>query len=238
MRDYDLWFVWAGRGTIAWDDETVDLTPGLCFCLRPGTSYRARHDPEHRLGVCYVHFDFARRSHEHPPHVVRLAEVDLHERLLKHVVQLHVSGDEPSRRAARLHLAGVLANLDAIAAKPTLSGMQREHHDAIWAAARYIRENPGELFSIEALAERANYSADHFSRLFRQIVGQTPKEFCIATRLQRAQSLLRESSMSIDQIAAALGYADVFFFSRQFKQRTGVSPSRWRARVEPSDKRK
>jgi AraC-like DNA-binding protein len=232
LPDYDLWFVWAGRGTMAWGDHQMDVSAGSCFCLRPGMSVRARHDLEHRLGVCYVHFDFVEPPTEPPPLVTRLADVDLHERLLKHVVAMHVGGDPHAKLAAVLHLRGVLQSLAVAAAQPSLSGVQREHHDAIWAAARFIRENPGELFSIETLAERANYSADHFSRLFRQIVGQTPKEFCIRTRLQRAQTLLGESSMSIEQIAAALGYADVFFFSRQFKQRTGVSPKNWRTRAD------
>jgi AraC-like DNA-binding protein len=228
LPDYDLWYVWAGRGTMAWDDQQVDLSPGVCFCLRPGNRYRARHDPVHRLGVCYSHFDFSPRPSEHPPHMVRFATVDLHERMLKHVGALFARADEPSQRAAAMHFRAILADLDVAASQPALSGVQREHHDAIWAAARHIRENPGELCSFEALAERANYSADHFGRLFRQIVGQTPKEFCIATRMQRAQMLLRESSLSIEQIAAALGYADVFFFSKQFKQRTGISPKQWR----------
>ena len=104
----------------------------------------------------------------------------------------------------------------------------------MWAAARYIRENPGQLFSIESLAERFHCSTDHFSRLFRQIVGVTPKEFCIRARMERAQTLLRESAMSIEQIASGLGYADVFFFSRQFKQRTGSSPLRWRKLGHPN----
>jgi transcriptional regulator GlxA family with amidase domain len=109
-----------------------------------------------------------------------------------------------------------------------MSGTRKDHHDAIWAAARYIRENPGQLFSVEALAERFHCSADTFSRLFKEIVHVTPKEFCIRTRMERAQTLLRESAMSIEQIASVLGYADVFFFSRQFKQRLGTSPLRWR----------
>lgn len=232
LPDFDLWFVWAGRGTLAWEDQVTDVSAGSCFCLRPGMSVHGRHDPEHRLGVCYVHFDFLRPPPEPPPLMARLTDVDLHERVLKHAVALHVSGEPVAQRAAVLHLRGVLLSMALAASQPQLSGVQREHHDAIWAAARYIRENPGELFSVESLAERANYSADHFSRLFRQIVGQTPKEFCIRARLQRAQTLLAESSMSIEQIAAALGYADVFFFSRQFKQRTGVSPTQWRKRAE------
>jgi AraC-like DNA-binding protein len=232
LKDHDLWFVWAGQGTINWDAERIEISAGSCFCLRPGTAYRARQDPRRRLGVCFIHFDLPRRSKERLPHMGRLAEVDLYERLLKHVVALHQSGDSTAQHAAALHLAGVLASLRAAARRPQLSGVRLEHHHAIWAAARFIRENPGQLFSIEELSERANYSADHFSRLFREIVGQTPSQFCINTRLQRAQTLLQESSLSIEQIASALGYADVFFFSRQFKQRTGVSPSQWRRRVE------
>jgi AraC family transcriptional regulator of arabinose operon len=228
LPDYDLWFIFSGRGTIAWEGQPAEVSPGSCFCLRPGSQYHARHDPEHRLGVCYVHFEFADRIDAPPPHAVRLGEVDLHERVLKHVVALQMGGGRTARQSAALHLRGVLGDIAVAAEQPSLSGVQREHHDAIWASARYIRENPGELFSIEHLAERAHYSADHFARLFRQIVGQTPKEFCIRTRLQRAQSLLAESSLSVEQIAAALGYADVFFFSRQFKQRTGKSPTQWR----------
>jgi AraC family transcriptional regulator of arabinose operon len=52
--------------------------------------------------------------------------------------------------------------------------------------------------------------------------------FAIRQRVQRAQQLLRGSSMQISEIADALGYVDVYFFSRQFKQATGVSPSTYR----------
>src|SRR5436853_7884077 len=89
----------------------------------------------------------------------------------------------------------------------------------IAAITRHVRENPGELFSVDALARRAGYSVDHFTRLFSRVMSMTPKEFCIRVRIDRAKQLLRESTMGVEVIARTLGYADVFFFSRQFKQR-------------------
>jgi len=237
LRDFDLWFIWAGRGTIQWKEQKYELAAGSMFCLQPGNCYHARQDPVHRLGVSFVHFDFRdacgqivclTRS-QRPPTVARISEVDFFEQLFKQIVCLHHEGDGLARAEAAIYLRGAMAGLDRIVRRPTLYGTDKAHHEAIRSVTRYIRENSGELFSIEALAERAGYSTDHFSRIFRQIVGVAPNEFCIRTRLLRAKTLLQESSMNIGQIAQSLGYADVFFFSRQFRQRTGISPTQWRA---------
>jgi len=53
-------------------------------------------------------------------------------------------------------------------------------------------------------------------------------------RLERAVTLLRESSQTISQISDALGYRDVGFFSRQFKQKMGFSPAMFRKREKGS----
>ena len=238
LLDFDLWYVWSGRGSIESDRDRWEISAGSMICLEPGRTYHGRQDPEHRLGVSYLHFevvDAAGAVVKNPsgfgrPCVGRMAEIELYERMSKHAVALAQSGDPVARVEATLQVRGLLAALHRAADQPALSGTQKEHHDAIWAAARSIRENPGEPVTVEAMAERAGYSPDHFSRLFKQIVRLAPKEFVIRARLERAQTLLRESPMSIEQIADALGYADVFFFSRQFKQRMGVAPSRWRTR--------
>jgi len=62
------------------------------------------------------------------------------------------------------------------------------------------------------------------------VTGETPKDYMIRARLERAATLLRESSQTIGQIADALGYRDAGFFSRQFKQKLGFSPARFRCR--------
>lgn len=71
--------------------------------------------------------------------------------------------------------------------------------------------------------------ANIVSRVFKQVTGSLPRDFIIQVRIDRAKQLLRESSLSIGEIADALGYPDVFFFSRQFKNRSGLSPTHFRA---------
>ena len=240
MPDYDVWYVWAGQGQLSTKGQTWPASVGNWFCLQPGETCQGQHDPKQRLGVTYLHFDFVDDRGrvqrlppaKRPPLQVTMREVEWVEQALKRAVALHESGNAAAQAEARMLLRSVLLLAARRAAEPPARRQQREHHDAIWSVARYIGENPGEIFSIDALADRAGFSADHFARLFRQFVGLPPKEFCIRTRLRRAQSLLSESHLSVEQIAQALGYADVFFFSRQFKQRLGVPPTTWRTRAQ------
>lgn len=236
MPDYDLWYVWAGCGTLTAGDQTWPAEPGACFCLKPGEVYQGRHDPAQRLGVTYIHFDFidprgrvARLPPaDRPPLWTMMTDIGWMEQLLKRVVTLQEAGEASAQLEARFLLRSALLHASRCAANPPRNRRRREHEDAIWAVARFVRENPGEIFSVDALSDRAGFTADHFTRLFARIVGQTPKEFCIGVRMQRARSLLAESNLGIEQIAAALGYADVFYFSRQFKHHVGQPPSAWR----------
>jgi len=237
LSDYDLWFVWSGRGSMQTPEGKHDLSPGATFCLRPGETYAATQNRSHRLGVCYVHFDFVTATgakttpRDLPPRFVQLGSVSVHETILRHIVALANTNEPADRSQAELYLAAVLAGMRQATARPALVGTPREHAERIAEVTRHVREHSGELFSVEALAERAGYSVDHFSRVFAQTTGQTPREFCIAVRMDRARELLRDSAMTVEQIAAALGYADVHFFSRQFKQRIGLPPTHWRVSI-------
>ena len=93
-----------------------------------------------------------------------------------------------------------------------------------------MRERPGEGQSVADRAEEAGVSAAHFSRMFKKVVGVSPQYYAMEARVDQARQMLMESEMKVGQIAAALGYRDVFFFSRQFKQVTGKTPGAYRGR--------
>ena len=253
FRDFDLWYVWAGRGWMEFSDgRRVEVGPGSTACLRPGQPpRRAEHDRADRLGVCYVHFDFVDRAghvvrglapEKLPPVLTRLDDgrtTGFHEMTLRRVVELVHLGSPAARHEAGCYLQGLVLGLYAghpAKSKPYPASPLAPDSPA-WADAcrrleevvRHLREDPAETFRVEALAARAHYSTDHFARLFAAVYGQTPKAFCIRLRLERARLLLTESDLTVDQIARNLGYRDVFFFSRQFKERVGLPPSVWRA---------
>jgi len=82
--------------------------------------------------------------------------------------------------------------------------------------------------AIAALARKAGYSVDHFSRVFQKVVGVRPQDYVISAKTERARQLLSESDLTIGMIAEALGFRDIFFFSRQFRQKTGQTPTEFR----------
>lgn len=75
----------------------------------------------------------------------------------------------------------------------------------------------------------------YFSRLFSREMGTSFREFLVTVRLDRAKYLLQETDMSVGEIAESLGYDSVFLFSRQFKLRHAIPPSRLRKGAQGFD---
>ena len=95
-------------------------------------------------------------------------------------------------------------------------------------ALAYVQANYREGLTQEQVAQAVHLSPGYFSRLFRQEQGVTFSEYLATLRLQKAQHLLKTSSLSIGEIAAEVGYGDANYFSRVFSKTYGVSPSEFR----------
>ncbi|MFG2875680.1 GlxA family transcriptional regulator [Streptomyces sp. NPDC048337] len=102
--------------------------------------------------------------------------------------------------------------------------------DPIDELRHWITEHPHEDLSAEALAERLNLSARHFSRLFTQRTGTTPGAYVEAVRLEAARRLLEETDGSLPQIAEASGLGSVKTLHRRFQRRLGTTPAEYRRR--------
>jgi len=233
LRDFDLWLIWAGAGRMQLRSGSIALYPGRCLWMRPGGLYLGEQDPRDRLGVTFVHFDLhdarGRRVADRllPPEAHDVWDLSFYDSVTQHIVESLRPGATTAGVATPL-LTGLLMELSLRAAHPLPSGTTRHHQKIISQIAARIRESPHDTPPIAELARAAGYSADHFSRVFKQVVGQTPEPFIIQAKVSRAKELLVESSLSVSQIADALGYCDVFFFSRQFKEQTGRSPQVYR----------
>lgn len=104
---------------------------------------------------------------------------------------------------------------------------RREHEHAELAAKIVERvESDPSLTSAAAIARASGLSLRPLQRLFRECVGATPKWVSRQFRLREAaQRLEREDSLTVTELAAALGYADHAHFTRDFKAATGRAPS-------------
>lgn len=83
---------------------------------------------------------------------------------------------------------------------------------------------------VGALARTALMSAGHFSRLFRQSYGETPYQYLMTRRIERAMALLRRGDLSVTEVCLAVGCTSLGSFSSRFTELVGETPSAYRAR--------
>ena len=92
----------------------------------------------------------------------------------------------------------------------------------------YVHAHVSESISIDSLAELAELSAFHFSRVFKQATGITPLQFVTRERMLQAQQLIRETSRSLIEIALEVGYTSPSHFAQVFRRTVGMAPTQFR----------
>lgn len=88
--------------------------------------------------------------------------------------------------------------------------------------------------SLASLSETAYLSPIYISRIFKDIMGESPIQYLIRKRMNKACDLLQQKELSISQVASAVGYQDAFHFSKLFKKYYGQSPSEYRTKENGS----
>lgn len=94
----------------------------------------------------------------------------------------------------------------------------------------FVAESYGRPIQIEDIAREAGLSPSHFSRLFKQVIGETPYQFLMQYRVERAGEMLLDPARSMIDVALACGFSDQPHLTRVFKQFKGVTPRTWRKR--------
>jgi AraC-like DNA-binding protein len=83
-------------------------------------------------------------------------------------------------------------------------------------------------WKLDDLLKIAHMSRSNLMRVFRKATGQTPIEYLVRLRIQRAMEMLRNSNLSITEIAMEAGFNDSNYFTRQFRRVLGESPRAFR----------
>jgi transcriptional regulator GlxA family with amidase domain len=83
---------------------------------------------------------------------------------------------------------------------------------------------------VPALARAALMSPGHFSRSFRAAFGETPYNYLMTRRIERAKALLRRGDLTVTEVCFAVGCSSLGSFSSRFSELVGESPSAYRAR--------
>ena len=98
----------------------------------------------------------------------------------------------------------------------------------VYRITRYIEKNISENISVKDIAEEFSYNSNYLSHLFKNQIGMPLKEYIIAVKMKKAQSLLADGKSSLSEIAMFCGYDSVSSFCRTLKKHTGKTSSEYK----------
>lgn len=108
---------------------------------------------------------------------------------------------------------------------------QNEYIARINKAFDFIENNISKQFTLQELADEANFSKFHFNRIFYGAVGETPFQFISRVRIEKAAMMLNINPKdTISDIAFKCGFTDLSIFSRNFKNYFGISATQYRSK--------
>ncbi|MDR3613551.1 MAG: AraC family transcriptional regulator [Candidatus Obscuribacterales bacterium] len=95
----------------------------------------------------------------------------------------------------------------------------------IMAALEYIEMNITSQIVLSEITQRGSLSPGLFLQAFKEVTGQTPRQYIINRRIETAKHLLRRAELSIDEIAKRTGFVDQSHFTKAFRKHFGLTPA-------------
>ena len=142
------------------------------------------------------------------------------------------TGYQPMIAGAVLHLLGQIYSICK------QDSLKEDLIETIVNKSRILlRENIEEKLCVEKIAEELNVSYSWFRKAFKEYTGLAPGQYLIQLKIEKAKMLLSDQSKSIKEIAYDLHFESCFYFSRLFKEKTGVTPEKFRRQNQDYDGR-
>ncbi len=101
-------------------------------------------------------------------------------------------------------------------------------HQQMRRVMDFVQTHLSQDLSLEVLAQQVGFSPYHFARLFRQTAGESPHQFVLRQRIERAQFLLKKKDVPLAHVALESGFANQSHLTKIFKRHIGITPRTYR----------
>lgn len=231
VRDHFLLhYILSGSGSYKIGTRTFVLRAGQAFLAYPDTPIYYCADQNDPWEYYWVGFSGPAASlliaqtpfdREHP-----VITLESGENLRRGLLDIYKArgGDYPSA----VRMAGYLQAALAVLMQGNIQRTEENLSDYARRGASFIHQNYSASIGVEDTARQVGVSRSHLYRAFQTEFGCSPSEYLTRYRIQRAKQLLSHSDLSINVVAASVGYEDSLYFSRVFSRETGQSPTAYR----------
>ena len=239
-KNFIIHFILNGQGTFWCDGNKYFLSPGKAFIITPKNYVKYGADPKTEWTYCWLAFSgtdcttlFKQCGFSDKTHVFDYEESDI-ESLLHALDSLQNGTYEKNENIFTLQTSEMCFRTLSNCAKklqtdtPSTPAMSESIIDA---AVAYMQNNLHQSFNISTLCKKLNISRTYFSMLFETTLQQSPYQYLLNLRIQRASELLlNDKNLHICEIAEMVGFLSSAQFCKTFHKLIGLKPSEFRSK--------
>lgn len=241
---YEISYIVSGKGIYYSDDREYRVRKGDIYLSLPGEVHKGKADLIDPFRYFYIGFNFAEQHAEQNPlsHIKKMFDQ----------VKEPVLQDKFNIQAPFISIFNELINLDSysnlmmktylyqivvLAYRNFFREWEKVYSPQnvekskrlVYEIINYIDVNLCNIKDLSDIASQFGYSYPHLSRIFSNEMGLSIQEYYNKKRFEKAIELLKNSEMSITQIAESLQYQSIHSFSKAFRKSFGISPTEYQA---------
>lgn len=233
LNEYQINYITDGEGIYENRNDKYRIRPGTLLITRPGDWHRYR--PEMQVGWTEYYVGFAgriadqifrqswfRRQINVLPIGNREEIIDTYDKIFEFVREAK-PGYQQVASGMVMKLLGFIVSMD-MQKKYSGERVARIIQDACFK----IREHIETEMDFEEFAQSKNIGYSYFRKMFKKYTGMPPLQYHLELKVMRAKEMLLYTDMNVKAISYKLGFQSIYYFSRFFKKKLGVSPSEMR----------
>ncbi|TZF84897.1 AraC family transcriptional regulator [Pedobacter sp. BS3] len=237
LHGYYLVFITQGEGIF--DSEltgTRNISAGTCFLLFPGVWHRYKPNTRSGWEEYWVGFkgsypdDMMNRFFTPEQPFIRTGPNEMLLGLFQKLIQIIQAAPAGYHQIISGITLQILGLVQAVASHEKLSFDPTEQ--LINKAKFLLQESLESWVNVEQLAQQLPMGYSRFRKAFKAITGQSPNQYHLNLKLNKAKDLLLSTALSVNEIAYQTGFESAFYFSRAFRKKNGVSPKVFRQKAE------
>jgi AraC-like DNA-binding protein len=231
LQEFQIVYITKGKGIFYAEGVTHDVQSGDIMLILPGMKHAYKPDyetgwHEHWAGFNGDHFRQLLKkgilSKERTFFHTGLSDTLIP--AFNNIIE-EISAQKPLFQLKAC--AGILSILAEVLSSERRKD-QPNYYQKLTDWAKFLMEkNVLGTIDVPSIASQIGISTSRLNDVFKKYTGMTPYQYFIQIKINKAESLLEDKDISVQYAAAKLGFEDPYYFSRLFKNKTGVSPSKW-----------
>ena len=234
LTEYQINYITEGSGIFETNERTYVVKKGFLFIVKPGQWHRYRPNQQTGWTENYVGFNgivvdrlFEKGliSFERP-----VIDIGRREEFIDTYIKIFdlINNETPGyQQVAAGMIMKLLGYIVSFAKQKGYSGNRIEQ--IIKQACFTMRANVSSSIDIEQLATNNNVGYAYFRKMFKKYMGISPHKYYNNLKVLKAKELLLTTDKLIKEVSNELGYQSIYYFSRLFKNKTGFTPSEFKA---------